>query len=151
MAVAFGAIAVAVSCEPAGADDPEKSEDQNTLWTSVPVSTAAGSQYLTVIASSDWSLSVIYPDSTEKWLTLSPMSGKAGTKKVAMSWTKNEADDSRECEIALSAGKYSDTLSFAQAGVKNVQHGKFGADMQVKIFNDGPVTFMLESRGGVGV
>ena len=39
----------------------------------------------------------------------------------------------------------------AQAGVKNVQHGKFGADMQVKIFNAGPVTFMLESRGGVGV
>ena len=39
----------------------------------------------------------------------------------------------------------------AQAGVKNVQHGKFGADMQVKIFNDGPGTFMLESRGGVGV
>ena len=27
----------------------------------------------------------------------------------------------------------------------------FGADMKVKIFNDGPVTFMLESRGGVGV
>ena len=39
----------------------------------------------------------------------------------------------------------------AQCGVKNVQHGQFGADMQVKIFNDGPVTFMLESRGGVGV
>lgn len=39
----------------------------------------------------------------------------------------------------------------AQAGVRNVQHGKFGADMKVKIFNDGPVTFMLESRGGVGV
>ena len=39
----------------------------------------------------------------------------------------------------------------AAAGVKNVQHGKFGADMKVKIFNDGPVTFMLESRGGVGV
>ena len=39
----------------------------------------------------------------------------------------------------------------ARCGVKNVQHGKFGADMQVKIFNDGPVTFMLESRGGVGV
>ena len=39
----------------------------------------------------------------------------------------------------------------ADCGVKNVQHGKFGADMQVRIFNDGPVTFMLESRGGVGV
>ena len=39
----------------------------------------------------------------------------------------------------------------SQSGVKNVQHGQFGADMKVKIFNDGPVTFMLESRGGVGV
>ena len=39
----------------------------------------------------------------------------------------------------------------ADCGVKNVQHGRFGADMQVRIFNDGPVTFMLESRGGVGV
>ncbi|MBO4632955.1 MAG: D-tyrosyl-tRNA(Tyr) deacylase [Lentisphaeria bacterium] len=39
----------------------------------------------------------------------------------------------------------------AQAGVRNVQHGQFGADMKVKIFNDGPVTFMLESRGGVGI
>ena len=39
----------------------------------------------------------------------------------------------------------------AQAGVRNVQHGQFGADMKVKIFNDGPVTFMLESKAGVGV
>ena len=39
----------------------------------------------------------------------------------------------------------------AGCGVKKVQHGIFGADMKVKIFNDGPVTFMLESRNGVGV
>jgi D-tyrosyl-tRNA(Tyr) deacylase len=26
----------------------------------------------------------------------------------------------------------------------NVQEGKFGADMQVDIVNDGPVTFILE-------
>ena len=39
----------------------------------------------------------------------------------------------------------------ANCGVKKVQHGIFGADMKVKIFNDGPVTFMLESRNGVGV
>ena len=39
----------------------------------------------------------------------------------------------------------------AQAGVRKVQHGQFGADMKVKILNDGPVTFLLESKGGVGV
>ena len=38
-----------------------------------------------------------------------------------------------------------------QQNVAKVQAGRFGADMKVKIFNDGPVTFLLESRGGVGV
>lgn len=42
-------------------------------------------------------------------------------------------------------------VKLAQTGIKNVQHGQFGADMKVKIFNDGPVTFMLESKGGIGV
>ncbi|MBO7146916.1 MAG: D-tyrosyl-tRNA(Tyr) deacylase [Lentisphaeria bacterium] len=36
-------------------------------------------------------------------------------------------------------------------GIRNVQCGRFGADMKVKIFNDGPVTFMIESKNGVGV
>lgn len=35
--------------------------------------------------------------------------------------------------------------------VKKVACGRFGADMMVKIFNDGPVTFMLEAKNGVGV
>ena len=35
--------------------------------------------------------------------------------------------------------------------VKKVACGRFGADMKVKIFNDGPVTFMLEARNGTGV
>ena len=35
--------------------------------------------------------------------------------------------------------------------IAKVQTGRFGADMEVKILNDGPVTFLLESKGGVGV
>ena len=31
------------------------------------------------------------------------------------------------------------------AGVQNVQHGEFGADMKVELLNDGPVTIMLET------
>ena len=38
-----------------------------------------------------------------------------------------------------------------EQGIRKVEHGKFGADMKVKIFNDGPVTFMLESKNGVGI
>ncbi|MBE6404791.1 MAG: D-tyrosyl-tRNA(Tyr) deacylase [Lentisphaerae bacterium] len=33
-----------------------------------------------------------------------------------------------------------------QEGVKKVDTGRFGADMMVSIENDGPVTFMLESK-----
>lgn len=32
------------------------------------------------------------------------------------------------------------------AGVKNVQTGEFGADMQVELVNDGPVTIILDSK-----
>ena len=31
-------------------------------------------------------------------------------------------------------------------GVRKVDTGRFGADMMVSIENDGPVTFMLESK-----
>ena len=33
-----------------------------------------------------------------------------------------------------------------QEGVRKVETGRFGADMMVSIENDGPVTFMLESK-----
>lgn len=32
------------------------------------------------------------------------------------------------------------------AGVKSVESGRFGADMQVEILNDGPVTIILDSK-----
>ncbi len=38
---------------------------------------------------------------------------------------------------------YADSLS--RAGIEQVEHGVFGAMMQVEIHNDGPVTIMLDS------
>lgn len=32
-----------------------------------------------------------------------------------------------------------------KAGVENIQSGRFGADMQVELINDGPVTIMLDT------
>ncbi len=37
---------------------------------------------------------------------------------------------------------------FKALGVKKVATGRFGADMQVRIFNDGPVTFLVEGANG---
>jgi len=41
---------------------------------------------------------------------------------------------------------YNELLEAFKKEVKNVQNGEFGADMQVYIQNDGPVTLLLESK-----
>lgn len=41
---------------------------------------------------------------------------------------------------------YEKFLEHMSTLVKNVQHGKFGADMKVDLLNNGPVTFMIESK-----
>ena len=33
-----------------------------------------------------------------------------------------------------------------ESGIKKVAHGTFGADMQVAIFNDGPVTIVMDTK-----
>lgn len=33
-----------------------------------------------------------------------------------------------------------------EEGVKNVEHGSFGADMKVSLLNDGPVTILFDSK-----
>lgn len=34
----------------------------------------------------------------------------------------------------------------SEEGVKNVEHGMFGADMKVRLLNDGPVTILYDSK-----
>jgi len=36
--------------------------------------------------------------------------------------------------------------AFSTLGKDKVEQGKFGADMQVGLINDGPVTFLLQSK-----
>jgi D-aminoacyl-tRNA deacylase len=43
---------------------------------------------------------------------------------------------------------YEDVVARLRAGGRDVQTGVFGADMDVELVNDGPVTLLLDSRGG---
>ena len=65
----------------------------------------------------------------------------ADTKKgTRASFTKG-ADSAK-------ASAYFDQLAAAcRAGLETVETGRFGADMQVSLTNDGPVTFWLDTRG----
>ena len=41
---------------------------------------------------------------------------------------------------------YERFIEYMRTLVGNVQHGEFGADMKVDLLNNGPVTFMIESK-----
>jgi D-tyrosyl-tRNA(Tyr) deacylase len=43
---------------------------------------------------------------------------------------------------------YEQAVSWLQAAGIEVKTGVFGAHMQVELLNDGPVTFLLDSRRG---
>ena len=49
---------------------------------------------------------------------------------------------------ALAEVMFNDLVASARAAHREVAAGVFGADMQVELVNDGPVTFWLESRTG---
>lgn len=52
---------------------------------------------------------------------------------------------SRAAPPVLAEALFMDLVDVAKAQHSQVSHGVFGADMQVELVNDGPVTFWLES------
>ena len=65
----------------------------------------------------------------------------ADTKKGTRASLTKGADPAK-------ASAYFDQLAAAcRAGLETVETGRFGADMQVSLTNDGPVTFWLDTRG----
>lgn len=51
---------------------------------------------------------------------------------------------SHAAEPALAKSLYEQSLAYIRSVLGHVETGQFGADMQVSLVNDGPVTFMLE-------
>ena len=63
----------------------------------------------------------------------------ADTKKGTRASFTRAADPDKGCAY------FDQLVSLCQRGLDRVEAGQFGADMQVSLINDGPVTFWLES------
>lgn len=111
-----------VSCELINPQDPDGQGSSGNSLSVVnnPVSTSEGTQYLTVTASGEWTLSLDFGGVEEEWLSVSAEAGRAGTRKLIMAWSKNEADDARTCVLTLTVGKDKATLNFVQRGLLSV-------------------------------
>lgn len=55
------------------------------------------------------------------------------------------ASFTRAAEPARGAAYFDQLVEICRGRLENVETGRFGADMQVSLINDGPVTFWLES------
>lgn len=83
----------------------QKQEDETIPVLKVPqamVPADGGSQNLEVAATSAWTLSVLYEDASEGWITLSQTSGSAGIWQVGMTVAKNSDSEPRSATIILS-------------------------------------------------
>lgn len=89
-----------------------------------PLDKAAGSQFLNVTASGDWTISVTYPEvdnktedeTVDEWLSVSPASGKDSKSSVILSWSANAGEKSREAALTLYASGKSYDLKLTQKG-----------------------------------
>lgn len=124
MATLFGALSLMfVSCQPSDAWLEDPVEPKLRVGTN-PLDKAAGSQFLNVTASGDWTISVTYPEvenetgdaTADEWLSVSPASGRGIKSSVILSWSANAGEKSREAALTLHAsGKYYD-LKLTQKG-----------------------------------
>lgn len=122
MATLFGALSLMfVSCQSIGGWLEDPVEPKLRVGTN-PLDKAAGSQFLNVTASGDWSISVTYPEvenetgTVEEWLSVSPACGKGSKSSVILQWSANAGNESREATLTLYASGKSYGLTLTQKG-----------------------------------
>jgi D-tyrosyl-tRNA(Tyr) deacylase len=92
----------------------------------------------------------IFPDNAGK-MNLSLMDVKGGLLFVPqftlIADTKRGNRPSFGKNVSSEVGEqlFKQLIDYSKTQYNNVQHGVFGADMQVSLVNDGPVTFWLEN------
>lgn len=78
------------------------------------VSCEAGSQFVYVKCSGDWTIALVQEDSEVEWATLSVSSGSGDKSNVRLDYKTNSTDVDRELKIILDNGSKSVSCSFVQ-------------------------------------
>lgn len=137
VALLMTAVLLVVACE-------GPAEDDTILSITIPstrVSNDAGSQFIQVSAGGAWVLDLVYQEGKD-WASLDISSGEGITSGITLSWTANDTEESRNCQVVIHSGKRSTSVAFTQGGSQNVNPGS-GVLLPKELVSD-PVPNWLE-------
>ncbi len=109
-----------------GCDQNEESNDEPIItpeitipsgFTSLELDSDQTSQTITFTATTQWSIALTETTkSTLTWLSVSPMSGSAGSATLSLSLDENESNEERSAEITISSDGVEKSISVTQNG-----------------------------------
>ena len=100
----------------------EKQPQVDTSLAVTPRSTSleaeAGTVFVTVTASADWTLRLEYPSGTAAWASIAPDSGNGNRADIFLRYQANESEEAREVTLVLSGLGATVSTKVWQSGVK---------------------------------
>ena len=86
----------------------------------------AGSMFVTVTATKDWTLSLEYPAGTDAWASVDPASGSASRNDVRLRFEANAAGQERQLTLVLHGQGAQASATITQAGKSTTPPGPDG-------------------------
>ena len=105
---------------------PEETVTAREPSVSVPLKTSgtkASSQFVTVDAEGEWTLSIDFGETAEQWASVEPATGEGRRSDIVLSWEKNEGKDARSLTLTVTAGGKSASAAFTQNGTSGSGSG----------------------------
>ena len=104
---------VLTSCE--GTAGQETGGEQIGVSVKTPVvESGAGEQFVNVVCSGEWTLSLVSDKGDVDWAALNMNSGKGNKGNVRLSYVVNDSENARELKIVLESGSKTAECSFSQ-------------------------------------
>lgn len=99
-------------------DEPEVSAVKSVSITYPTVSAAAGSQFVSVKATGEWTISITNGIETVEWASLDRLSGEGNLNNIILNYQENTASEEREITITLSGGGKNVHCTMKQTGAE---------------------------------
>ena len=111
-------VALLAACEKQPQVDTSLAVTPRSTW----LEAEAGTVFVTVTASADWTLRLEYPSGTSSWASIAPAAGSGTRSDIFLRYEANESEDTREVTLILAGSGTTVSTVVKQSG-KSVDPG----------------------------